>query len=122
MLPVIRGRAETKRQNLFYVCMLASTAVLFAFFNGMGPLYLILATLAGLRYIQLSIQALNEADEEAWGKKMFFFSIKYLGIIFLALPLDVLIPQPFGYDIGMRADWVALIGEAIQLPPELLER
>jgi protoheme IX farnesyltransferase len=122
MLPVIRGRAETKRQNLFYVCMLASTAVLFAFFNGMGPLYLILATLAGLRYIQLSIQALTEDDEEAWGKKMFFFSIKYLGIIFLALPLDVLIPQPFGYDIGMRADWVALIGEAIQLPPELLER
>ena len=122
MLPVIRGRAETKRQNLFYVCMLASTAVLFAFFNGMGPLYLILATLAGLRYIQLSIQALNEADEEAWGKKMFFFSIKYLGIIFLALPLDVLIPQPFGYDIGMRADYVALIGEAIQLPPELVER
>jgi hypothetical protein len=85
-------------------------------------LFLILATVAGLRYIQLSIQALSEADEEAWGKKMFFFSIKYLGIIFLALPLDVMIAQPFGYDIGMRADWIALIGEAIQLPPELLER
>ena len=122
MLPVIRGRAETKRQNLFYVCMLSITSVLFAFFNGMGPLFLILATVAGLRYIQLSIQALSEADEEAWGKKMFFFSIKYLGIIFLALPLDVMIAQPFGYDIGMRADWIALIGEAIQLPPELLER
>ena len=122
MLPVIRGRAETKRQNLFYVCMLTSTAVLFAFFNGMGPLYLILATLAGLRYIQLSVQALNAIDEEAWGKRMFFFSIKYLGIIFLALPLDVLIPQPFGYDIGMRADYIAFIGEAIQLPPEILER
>ena len=45
-----------------------------------------------------------------------------LGIIFVALPLDVLIPQPFGYDIGMRADYIAFIGEAIQLPPEILER
>lgn len=122
MLPVIRGRAETKRQNLFYVCMLATTAVLFAFFNGMGPLYLVAASVAGIRYIQLSIQALTEPDEELWGKKMFFFSIKYLGIIFLALPLDVLISQPFSYDIGMRADWMILIGEAAQLPPELLGR
>ncbi|MEE2836910.1 MAG: heme o synthase [Myxococcota bacterium] len=122
MLPVIRGRAETKRQNLFYVCLLAITGVLFAFFNGMGPLYLILVTAAGLRYIQLSIQALTEADEEAWGKKMFFFSIKYLGVVFLALPLDVLIPQPFGYDIGMRADSIALLSEAAQLPPELIGR
>ena len=80
----------------------------------MGPLYLILVTAAGLRYIQLSIQALTEADEEAWGKKMFFFSIKYLGVVFLALPLDVLIPQPFGYDIGMRADSIALLSEAAQ--------
>ncbi len=122
MLPVIRGRAETKRQNLFYVCMLAITAVLFSFFNGMGPLYLIVATAAGLRYIQLSIRAMHEPDEEAWGKKMFFFSIKYLGIIFLALPLDVLVAQPFTYDIGMRADWLTLIGEASQLPAEFVGR
>ena len=102
--------------------MLAITAVLFSFFNGMGPLYLIVATAAGLRYIQLSIRAMHEPDEEAWGKKMFFFSIKYLGIIFLALPLDVLVAQPFTYDIGMRADWLTLIGEASQLPAEFVGR
>jgi protoheme IX farnesyltransferase len=120
MLPVIRGRAETKRQNLFYVCLLASTGVLFAIFNGMGPFYLIVATAAGVRYIQLSIRALSEDDEEAWGKRMFFFSIKYLSIIFVALPIDVLMPQAFVYDIGMRADQIISVAESLQLPTELL--
>jgi protoheme IX farnesyltransferase len=109
MLPVVRGRAETKRQNVIYVCLLVTAGVLFGFLNGMGPLYMAIATVSGVRYIQLSIRALTEEDDEKWGKKMFFFSIKYLGLIFLALPIDVMIAQPFGFDIGMRADfWMTL--------------
>lgn len=106
MLPVVRGRQEAKRQALTYICLLVMTATAFTFLNGMGPIYLVVSTLAGLRYIQLGIQALYEPDEAAWGKKLFFFSIKWLGLIFLALPLDVLIAQPVTFDIAMRAEWV----------------
>ena len=37
MLPVIRGRAETKRQNLFYVCLLRSPAYSLRSSTGWGP-------------------------------------------------------------------------------------
>jgi len=109
MLPVVRGRQETKRQSLTYICLLVVTAVAFTFLNGMGTVYLIVATLAGLRYIQLGVQALYEAEEELWGKKLFFFSITWLCLIFLALPLDVLIHQPVRFDIAMRAEWVEAV-------------
>lgn len=109
MLPVIRGRQETKRQALTYICLLVVTAVAFTFLNGMGPIYLVVATLSGLRYIQLGVQALYEPEEEVWGKKLFFFSITWLGLIFLALPLDVLIDQPVRFDIAMRAEWVEAV-------------
>ena len=85
------------------------TAVAFTFLNGMGPIYLVVATLSGLRYIQLGVQALYEPEEEVWGKKLFFFSITWLGLIFLTLPLDVLIDQPVRFDIAMRAEWVEAV-------------
>ena len=56
--------------------------------------YLIVATLAGLRYIPTRRQALYEAEEELQGKKLFFSRSLGSTSSFLALPLDVLIHQP----------------------------
>ena len=87
MLPVARGEAETKWQILLYTLLLLSVSVMPTPLRLMGPLYLVLALLLGLRFLQYAIRLFRESDtRSAWA--LYKYSLLYLALLFGAMVLD----------------------------------
>jgi protoheme IX farnesyltransferase len=90
MMPAVRGDAETRRQILIYSLVMVASSLLFVPFGGAGPLYLVAATaLGGLFVYRALLLYRGHSDRDA--RKLFFYSIQYLGLVFLALVLDRLV-------------------------------
>ena len=87
MLPVVKGKENTKKQMFFYSILLLPVSVLPAYW-GIGPLYYIPATLLSLGLIGLNIAVLKEGIGYRLAKKMFGYSIFYLFALFLLLILE----------------------------------
>jgi len=96
MFPVVHGFAATKRQILAYAVIVAVVGVIPAFIGMAGLMYLALAGVLGLRFLQLSV-ALWRSDDADMKPPMalFRFSILYLFLVFLGL----------GLDVGLAAIW-----------------
>ncbi len=87
MLPVRRGEKATQRQILFYA-FLASVASLLPVLAGRaGSLYLGAAVPSDL--VLLGLAALLVSKGGRWMRRLFKYSVAYLGILCLALALDV---------------------------------
>ena len=91
MLPVVRGFAETKRQNLVYVAAMVLASLWLVHTGVVGILYLVVATVLGLVYIGLSLEGFFTKDDHRWGERMFFYSLVYLTAMLLAMIVDPLL-------------------------------
>jgi heme o synthase len=89
MLPVVSGKAATKRQILIYSALLVPTSVLPWAFGFAGPVYGAIAAILGAALIALTLQlrSSRESDRRA-GHRLFVFSITYLFVLFAALLLN----------------------------------
>ncbi len=87
MMPVIHGVDETKKQMLIYTLVLFAVTLMPFFFNFAQYIYLVVATLLGLRFITHAIEVYRDPSEKN-AKKMFWFSITYLFVLFLSLVID----------------------------------
>jgi protoheme IX farnesyltransferase len=87
MLPVVAGKAVTKRQILYYTLILLPLAPLPAVVGITGPLYGVVAGGLGLAFLWHALQVLR-SDEDGPAKRMFGFSILYLFLLFALLILD----------------------------------
>lgn len=87
MMPVIAGSASTKRQMVFYTCLLFPFAVAPYFMGFAGSLYGVGATLLGLFFIFTSVKVLRD-DGLKSAKLMFGYSVFYLFALFLLLMMD----------------------------------
>lgn len=99
MLPVVRGRRVTQNHIMIYTLLLIPITLVPSWLGHSGMLYLIMATVLGLRFIQLSYKVYRH-DREVDAKKLFGFSIMYLFLLFLALVLDHVIDAPLMNWIG----------------------
>jgi protoheme IX farnesyltransferase len=91
MMPVIHGVGETKKQMLLYTIALFFVTLL-PFFVGMsGYIYLASAVLLGANFIRHAIIVFKNPEEKNC-RKMFFYSIIYLFVIFTMLVIDDWIP------------------------------
>jgi protoheme IX farnesyltransferase len=91
MLPVVAGAAETKRQILAHALLLAPTGVAPFLFGYAGPLYGLVAGLAGTAMAALALRLKTAADDNsahAAAKRLFSFSLLYLFIVFAVLLVD----------------------------------
>ncbi len=87
MLPVTHGERYTKLSVMFYTVMLAFVTTM-PFIIGMsGYVYLAIATLLNIRYLQWSLRLLR-TDKPRIAMQSFRFSIVYLMILFVALLID----------------------------------
>jgi protoheme IX farnesyltransferase len=91
MLPVVAGRAETRRQILIYSGLLVPLAFLPAIVGIAGVPYTIAAAVLGAMFLYYAVQVyrLREgvvADRAC--KKLFSFSILWLFLIFASLLLE----------------------------------
>jgi len=97
MLPVVAGRAETRRQILLYSVVLAPVGASPWLLGYAGLLYGVTAIVAGAVMIGLSlhITVLGDDDEGLRGaKRLFGVSILYLFVLFAVLLIDDLLGAP----------------------------
>jgi protoheme IX farnesyltransferase len=90
MLPVVSGRAETKRQILLYAILLLPVTLTPYFLGVAGPIYGGLAALLGAIFVTLAVTVYREpaAARDRAARRLFAFSILYLFLLFALLIVD----------------------------------
>jgi protoheme IX farnesyltransferase len=89
MLPVVAGRAETKRQILLYSVLLALVSPLPWALGFAGVIYGVAAAILGASMIFLSWQVRRSNDKERQpARRLFVFSMLYLVLLFGVLLMD----------------------------------
>ena len=102
MLPNVAGAAEPRRQIWIYSVLLAVVALVPAFTEAGGPIYLLAALYLNARFlhgawaIRRRAEASAQADRFAAEKKFFGLSILYLFGHFAALGVEALLRLGFG--------------------------
>jgi heme o synthase len=86
MLPVVAGRAATKRQILAYSVLLVAASLLPCALGFAATSYGIVATMSGALFVVLALRLwrASETDRRA-AQRLFAFSIVYLFLLFAAL-------------------------------------
>ncbi|MEE9277612.1 MAG: heme o synthase [Dehalococcoidia bacterium] len=88
MLPVVRGDRETKKQIFWYAVALAGVSFLLPIFGEAGAIYTAAAGVLGAAFVA---QAARVWSGRVQPMALFFFSIVYLPLLFLAAALDELV-------------------------------
>jgi protoheme IX farnesyltransferase len=89
MLPVVAGRAETKRQILLYSILLMPISAFPWVLGFAGALYGAAAGICGVMMILLALQLSRSGDaEKGLARRLFAFSIVYLFVLFAMLLAD----------------------------------
>jgi protoheme IX farnesyltransferase len=91
MLPVVAGRAATKRQILGYSLVLAPLGVMPALLGTAGAVYGAVAAVMGLCFVLLAVAVSRSADDSKGdrpARQLFGYSILYLFVIFTLLIVD----------------------------------
>jgi heme o synthase len=96
MLPVVAGQRETRRQILLYTLVLAPLGVAPWLLGYAGPVYGIVAALAGAAMLALALRLRVEEMGHAACKRMFGWSILYLFLLFAVLLADRLSAELIG--------------------------
>jgi protoheme IX farnesyltransferase len=87
MLPVVRGEAETRRQILLYTVLLYAVTQLPFCAGGFNVEYLFASVGLGAGFIYFAVRLLRAADRR-WALRTYLFSLAYLALLFLAMPID----------------------------------
>ena len=94
MLPVVSGIKTTKINIFIYALILFCISIAPYFFGFFSIIYFILSIFLGLYYVYLCYKLLIEKDKEkekVVAKKIFFYSILYLFLIFLIILIDSIV-------------------------------
>jgi protoheme IX farnesyltransferase len=87
MMPVVRGEDETRRQILLYTILLYAVTQLPFCAGGFGIEYLVASMTLGGAFIYCAVRLLRSADLR-WALRTYLFSLAYLALLFLAMPID----------------------------------
>jgi heme o synthase len=87
MLPVVAGKAETRRQVLIYTSLLVPLSFAPLLLGMAGIAYGAAAAVMGARFLLLAVRVLHERGELA-ARRMFRFSILYLFVLFAAMIVE----------------------------------
>jgi protoheme IX farnesyltransferase len=90
MLPVVRGEEETRRQILLYTVLLYAVTQLPFCAGGFNAEYLIASMALGAGFIYCAVRLLRSADRR-WALRTYLYSLAYLALLFVAMPLDRLV-------------------------------
>jgi heme o synthase len=87
MLPVVAGKAETRRQVLIYTSLLVPLSFAPLLLGMAGIAYGAAAAVMGARFLLLAVRVLHERGELT-ARRMFRFSILYLFVLFAAMIVE----------------------------------
>ncbi|MGN6516663.1 MAG: UbiA family prenyltransferase, partial [Rhizomicrobium sp.] len=100
MMPVVAGKASTRRQIFLYTLLLLPVGLAPAAMGFAGPLYLASAAVVSAWFLYGAVRVLFERDavKEPQARKLFGISILYLFVLFAALIAERLIGiAPLGH-------------------------
>lgn len=89
MLPVTHGERRTRLEILVYTVLLVPITLLPYYLGTSGKIYLVSASVLGGFYLWKTVQLLRR-ETRADAKKLFWISILYLFLLFIALFADVI--------------------------------
>lgn len=87
MLPVVRGEEETRRQILVYTVTVTALSLLTGLAGHFGPLYFGAALTLGIGFLYLALRLFGRGSR-ADARRLFRYSIVYLGLLFLMMVID----------------------------------
>ena len=87
MLPVVAGKAETRRQICIYTALLVPISLAPVFLGMAGTAYGIVAAAAGAYLMLLAVRIIRRKSDAA-ARRMFGFSILYLFALFATLIIE----------------------------------
>lgn len=90
MMPVVRGEAETVRQIMLYSVMLVALTLVFWAVARLDVIYFAAAVLGGGGFLWLARRLQREPSATA-ARRLFRYSISYLGVLFIAMAADQLV-------------------------------
>jgi len=90
MLPVVSSQAETNRQIVLYSLVLVASTLVLVPVAGMGLLYVAAAIALGAGFLWYAFLLWRNPGERA-SMALFFYSLPYLGLLFVAIGADVLL-------------------------------
>ena len=85
MMPVIKGVLYTKKQIMFYSILMFFISLWPYFLNISSHLYLFTAIISGLIFLYYAVNLFADTEQNHVAKKLFWYSIFYLFIIFFSL-------------------------------------
>jgi protoheme IX farnesyltransferase len=88
MLPLVAGIEETKNQILYYIFILVGLTLSLNFWETMGIVYTTASCILGLAFLILGVR-LKVSSSPKDGLHLFFFSIIYLFVLFLAMIINL---------------------------------
>ncbi len=87
MLPVVAGKAETRRQILIYTLLLVPLSLTPVLLGTAGVLYALVVSAMGAGFIVLALRVLREPGGRS-ARRMFGYSILYLFVLFAMLIVE----------------------------------
>lgn len=87
MLPVVSSEKETNRQILIYSVVLVAASFVLVPVASMGLLYTIASLALGAGFIYYAVRLLRTPGDKA-SMALFFYSLPYLGLLFVAVGVD----------------------------------
>jgi protoheme IX farnesyltransferase len=84
MLPVVSGSLETRRQIVIYAVLLAPLAVVPSFIGMASVGYGVIAALAGLLFVAMSLQLFKTGDHETCDAAVCLFNRVFIPAVFRA--------------------------------------
>lgn len=88
MLSTTHGLETTRRQMLLYTTALVPIPALLFLSQVCGPFTLVIGSALGFIWFWQAFDGYRNDKGDAWARKFFFFSLKYLMGIFLAIIID----------------------------------
>jgi protoheme IX farnesyltransferase len=92
VLTVKRGMHSAKVQILLYVVAFIFACAALTVFGYTGYVYLAVMLIVGLVWLRLGLQGLKTADDKAWARKMFFFSLIVILVLSAMVSVGALLP------------------------------
>ncbi len=87
MLPVVAGRAATRRQILIYTLLLVPLSLTPVLLGTAGALYALVVSAMGAGFVVLALRVLREPGDRS-ARRMFGYSILYLFVLFAMLIVE----------------------------------
>ncbi len=92
VLPIVRGSNRTKLSILVYIVLFIGSSSLLTIFDYTGWLYLVAVSAVGVAWLVRGVRNFYVQSDEAWGRGMFFFSLKVIMVLSVSVSLGAILP------------------------------